>query len=82
MPPATALQNSDYLSTPREPVCSSYCSRFKYQALANQMAVTAHNLLALSRQKYDRELPTLPRLRFLRQIWVFLLQAEVLGFLS
>ena len=49
MPPATALQNSDHLSTPREPVCSSYCSRFNYQALTNQMAVTGHNLLPLSR---------------------------------
>ena len=49
MQPATALQNSDYLSTPREPVSSSYCSRFNYEALANQMAVTAHNLLPLSR---------------------------------
>ena len=49
VPPATALQNSDCLSIPREPVCTSYCSRFNYQALTNQIAVTAHNLLPLSR---------------------------------
>ena len=35
---ATTLQNCDYLSTPREDVCSLYFSRFSYQALANEMA--------------------------------------------